>query len=256
MKRYLFGLFLISFLYIPNTKNYAAETVTMAVDEWHPLISKDLKYNGVLSRIVEESFALVGVKVEYKWEPWKRAYQNVVKKKWDLSPGFTKTEKRVQEVNFSDPVFKKHHVFFHQKSFQFDWKSYDDLKSLKIGATHGYFYGDEFKKAEEEGQINIEYVTADAQSLKKSLLGRIDIFPLNVLTGYSLIKNNLTLEEFEKFTHHPKKLAEPSDSHIIFAKNEKNDRMMKLFNKGLKQLIASGKLKQYFEESNRGDYVK
>jgi len=37
-------------------------------------------------------------------------------------------------------------------------------------------------------------------------------------------------------------------------KVEKNKRMLELFNKGLKQLKAAGKIDRYFSESRRGDY--
>ena len=232
------------------------QVVTMGVGELSPLISNKLKHFGVVSRIIEDSFALVDVKTKYMWAPWNRAYHNVTYKVWDLSPGWTKTPERQKEVNFSDPVFEKYHVFFHMKSFQFDWQSFDDLKNVRIGASLGYFYGEAFKKAEKEGLISVQYVPKDVQCLKKMLAGRIHVFPLNILTGYSLIQEVLTEEEANQFTHHPKKLAKPTNSYVVFAKNPKNERMMRLFNEGLKKLKESGKYKLYFEESNRGDYKK
>lgn len=256
MKRYFFGLLATLLLFIISSTTWAEETVTIGVGEWPPLISKDLKHYGVVSRIIEDSFALAGVKIVYKWAPWKRAYRNVATKVWDLSPGWTKTPERQKEVLFSDPLFEKYQSFFHLKSFPFEWQSFADLKNIQIGATRGYFYGDEFKKLTEQGLIKVEYVTSDTQNLKKLLLGRIEVFPLNSLTGYSLIQSSLTEQQAMQLTHHPKKLAEPNNSYVVFAKNAKNVHMLALFNQGLKKLKQSGKYAQYFEESNRGDYQK
>jgi polar amino acid transport system substrate-binding protein len=228
----------------------------MGVGEWAPLVSKDLKHNGVISRIVEESFAYSNIRVKHEWVPWKRAYYNVAVKHWDLSPGYSKNPEREAEVLFSDPLFEKYQVFFHLKTYLFNWNSYDDLKGLRIGATGGYYYGKVFENAGKTGSLAIEYVPTDLQNLRKLLHGRIQIFPMNILTGYSFIQKQFPPQQAALFTHHPKKLAPPNKSYVVFSKNERGRKLARIFNKGLKELKASGKYQRYFEESNRGEYKK
>lgn len=244
-------LLLFAFSFFIGSFSFAVETVVMGVGEFAPLISKDLKHNGVISRVVEEAFKKVGVKVEYRWAPWKRVYSNVAAKSWDLAPAFSKNIDRMEEVIFSDPLFEKYIVFFHLKTFKFDWKKFEDLKDIKTGATRGYFYGDEYNEARDTGELKVEEVATDCQSLKMILSGRIQVFPLNILTGYFLIQNTLPPHEAKLFTHHPKKLAPPSPSFVIFPKSERGKKISKLFNKGLKMLKDEGKYRQYFQESNR-----
>ena len=232
------------------------ESVQMGIAEWAPLISKDYKHNGVVTRIVTEAFALEGVSVINEWAPWKRAYHNVENEIFDLSPGLTKTPEREKQVNFSDPIFETFQVFFHLKSFPFQWQSIEDLKGIRIGACLGYYYGEEFMRAEKEGIIKVEYVPRDKQNIMKLLKNRIQIFPLNILTGYDLIQKNTTPDAFALITHHSKKLAPPSPAHVIFAKNARNVRMMQLFNKGLKRLKETGKYDLYWKESRCGEYKK
>lgn len=234
----------------------AEETITLGVGEWEPLISKKYKYYGVVSRIVEEAFAMEGIKVEYRWTPWKRAYVEVVNGTSVASPGWSKSEKRKKEVYFSDPIFEKYLVFFHLKSFPFQWESYDDLKKYKIGITRGYFYGEKFKEAVEKGIIKIEDAKSDEQNFKKLVNNRIEIFPISILTCYHIARKSLSPAEVERITYHPKKLAPTSSNYVIFVKNERGKRMLQLFNKGLKRLKESGKVDQYFEESEKGEYKK
>jgi len=254
--RYLMTLIIV-WVSLSVTTVFADKTAEIGVADWPPLISQDLLYNGVIARVVEDSFALSGVEVSFKWASWKRAFTNVSNKIWDASPGWTKTEERMSQVLYSDlPIFEKYQVFFHLKSYKFDWNEFEDLKQLKIGATRGYFYGNEFQKALGVGKIDVEYVAEDYQNLRKMLLGRIHIFPLNILTGYDLIKSNLSASEAAMFTHHPKKLSLPSGSYMVFSKTEKGQQLLAKFNEGFKELKQSGKYDQYFREFQKGHYKK
>ncbi|MEH6344858.1 MAG: hypothetical protein V7785_07230 [Bermanella sp.] len=48
-----------------------------------------------------------------------------------------------------------------------------------------------------------------------------------------------------------------SPAYLILSKKIKgNQRMLKLFNKGLKRLKASGRYDQFFSQSRRGEYKK
>jgi len=256
MKKSLICIALVIFSLSNITFGIAEETVTVDLGEWEPLISKSYKYYGVVSRIVEEAFALEGINVEYRWVPWKRAYKEVLQGKSLASPGWSKSEEREKEVLFSESVFEKYQVFFHLKSFPFQWESYDDLKKYKIGVTRGYFYGEEFKEAVENGKIKVDVTTTDEQNFKKLVYNRFDIFPVNLITSYHIARKSLSPTELELITYHPKNLAPPSTNHVIFVKNEKGERILQLFNKGLNRLKESGKIDQYFGESERGEYTK
>ena len=62
----------------------------------------------------------------------------------------------------SDPVDSNDKfVFYSLKKSNFDWKSYDDLKKLKIGAAIGYTYPEEFLAYTKEHGINLMLVAKD-----------------------------------------------------------------------------------------------
>ncbi|MCP5208552.1 MAG: transporter substrate-binding domain-containing protein [Hahellaceae bacterium] len=224
---------------------FAAEKVVMGVSEWPPLVSKELDNNGALARLVTETFALQGVEVEYRWAPWRRAYENVKSGTWDSSPGWITSPERLKEVSFSEAVFESYQVFFHLKSAAFDWNDMSDLKAVTIGATIGYNYGQRFQEAEKAGFISVERGASDEVNIKKLVFGRIKIFPLNILTGYDIARKALTPEQFGLLTHHPEKLDDSRTYHLIFSKNEKGEKMRQMFNRGLELMQSEGRAERY-----------
>lgn len=121
-----------------TTISHAEEVVKLTNGEWPPFTSKDLKHYGVYSHIVSEAFALEGVTVEYGFFPWARGYNYVKEGNWDGSVTWAPTPDKEKDVWFSDQVFLHTKVFFHLKSFPFDWNTIEDLKGLQIGTTREY----------------------------------------------------------------------------------------------------------------------
>ncbi len=244
----------IFLLIIVNTTCPAEETIRLTNGEWTPWLSKELKYYGLASRIVTEAFALEGVKVEYRFFPWKRSYEAAKKGEWDGSVIWSRQSDREKAFYFSETVLNGKLVFFHLKNNKFDWKDIEDLKRVKIGAVIGYTYGENFDNAVKTGKISIQYVPKDVQNFAKLLAGRIQIFPVELDVGYEMINNNFKPDEAKLFTHHPKPIRVTSFHLILSRKVKRNKRMLILFNKGLKRLYESGKVDQYIAEAMRGEY--
>jgi polar amino acid transport system substrate-binding protein len=233
----------------------AQTKITLANGEWAPYSSKELKYGGLSTHIVTEAFKLVGIDVTYEYVPWERGY--ILAKQGDIAGQLLRSRNAEREKYFlfSDPIMETESSYFHLKSFPFDWKTIDDLKGLVIGGTIGYNYGDDFNKAEKYGDIDVSRVNNDLQNIKKLILGRIDIFPVNTDVGYYLIHKHLTPEQGALLTHHKKPYIEKGNMFLLLSKKFKNSEdILKLFNKGLKLLSSSGKIELYIKESQEGDY--
>lgn len=235
----------------------ATEVVRLTNGEWPPFTSKTLKHYGVYSHIVSEAFALENLKVEYGFFPWPRGYIYVKRGKWDGSVTWAPTPQKKSEVLFSDPVTQHIKVFFHLKSFPFDWSSIDDLTGLPIGVTAQYTYGDVFDRAMNSGVIKTQHVVKDIFNLRKLIGGRIQIFPSDIDVGYYILNKEFSLEDIARVTHHPKPI-QTTGTCVIFTKAnpEKSQRLLKLFNQGLSKLKKSGAYDQMFEASRRGDYLQ
>lgn len=208
-----------------------------------------------MNRIITESFAISGVKVDYKFFPGARALVEVKAGRFDASPGWTPNEKRAKDYYFSDTLFEETMVFFYLKTKQFEWKTWSDLKGLNIGAVYDSYYGKGFEKAVKNGMLFIENVPLDIQNFKKLLLGRIDIVPKNLNSGLSLLQTEFKPEVRSLITYHPLPLDQGPLVMMFSKKSERGMRMLTLFNKGLRTLKRDGRYDQYFAESQRGDYI-
>ena len=231
-----------------SSSSYAQQTVRLAVGEWEPYVSQSLPENGFLARIITEAFALEGVKVELGFFPWARAKALAQQGEWDGTFPWIYSEQRAKKFFYTEPIIANPGVFFHLKSFDFQWHTYSDLTGLSSGATSGYNYGESFHEAQQNGTLKVQTVPSDELNFKKLLRKRFDIFPSNLHVGYQQIKNNFSPEDAEKFTHHSKVLTH-NDLHLIFYKNKTaNQHLVQVFNRGLTKLKSSGKFDQYLAE--------
>ena len=62
-------------------------------------------------------------------------------------------------------------------------------------------------------------------------------------------------DKVELVTHHQKPIQTFHNHLIISKSHEQNEKLLDLFNKGLKKLKETGKYDQYIEEAQRGDYI-
>jgi polar amino acid transport system substrate-binding protein len=251
---FLKSIIIVLFLSAVVTDCRAGESVRLASGEWSPYQSKSLKHFGVASRIVTEAFAKSNLKVKYGYFPWKRSYKYAESGDWDGTFLWFDTPERRKLFYVSNPIIDIKYVFFHLKSYSFDWKTVDDLRGIKIGGTLEYNYGESFQKAEKEKKIQVYRVSSDKQNLKKILYGRIQIFPNDLDAGLHILNNNFTPEEVKLFTYHPLPVKAAPHCLLLSKKNRKNKELLELFNKGLKVLKDTGKFDQYLAESRQGKY--
>ncbi|MCP4021596.1 MAG: amino acid ABC transporter substrate-binding protein [Desulfobacteraceae bacterium] len=249
-------LVLILFILINTGTSFAQETIRLTNGEWPPYQSKVLKHYGLASKIVTEAFAIMGVRVKYRFFPWARSYKMAKIGKWDGTLMWSPSAERKIHFHYSDTLVSGEKVFFYHKDRPFNWNTIADLKGLQIGATLEYNYGDAFHKAEKNNEIIIQWVAKDKFNFAKLLVGRINVFPNNLDAGYYILKKNFSPDKFEMITHHPKPVVKDT-YHLLFSKKAENSKtMLALFNQGLKRLKAQGKFDQYVNESRRGEYIK
>lgn len=231
------------------------ETVKIAIGEWRPYFSRELKHYGLVSKIITEAFLLENIKVKYGFFPWKRSLELAKKGKgWGGSGIWSKTKDREPFFLFSDPVMVKQIVFFHLKTTELNWEKLSDLKDYKIGGTIGYKYHPPFERAERKGILNIERVRSDDMNFKKLLKGRISLFICDFTIGYATLNKLFDRDTTALFTNNPRSVVKSYNSLILSKKLPGSRELMKRFNMGLKKLRASGRYDQYILESRQGKY--
>ncbi|MGL1903221.1 MAG: transporter substrate-binding domain-containing protein [Fibrobacterales bacterium] len=233
----------------------AQNSISIAVGEWDPYISKDLKNDGVIAQIIVEAFELEGITVQFEYEPWQRALLEVEHGTKDATPGWSPVEERKTHFYFTDSFMDESMVFFHLKDTLFDWQTINDLSGKALGGVYYYNYLDEFEKAEKSGLITVDRTSSELLNFKKLLSGRISAFPVDLNFGYSLIHKNFTPEQAARLTHHKTPLYSEPVVMLMSKKVPNNKRLLTLFNKGLKSLKKSGRFKELFESSRRGEFI-
>jgi len=225
-----------------------ARVIKLTTGEWPPFTSKGIIHNGLAIQIVTEAFALEGIKAEYGFFPWKRAYKLADRGgEWEGSAVWFKTTEREKSFYYSsEPVIIDKTVFFHRKDLDFKWKTIDDLKSYKIGAAIGYYYGSRFKAAEEDGLINVLRARNDEHNIKMLLRERVDLYVSNIQVGYYLISKQKK-ENSLMLTNNPRTLHEMGVYLIISKTVPDGKELMDKFDKGLKKLKETGRYDQILD---------
>ncbi|MBN2651085.1 MAG: transporter substrate-binding domain-containing protein [Spirochaetales bacterium] len=231
-------IFLISQLLQANP------VIKIGVDEFPPYFSQNSASGGILTEIISESFKIVGYSVEFVWVPWKRALVMTESGSLDGTAGWFSTTEREKVFIVSPPLIADSQSFFYLKEKKFNWIDIDSLSGLRIGATSGYDYGSAFHEAEKAGNFIVEWVSTDLQNFRKLFTGRIDVFPMNTIAGYEILKNNFSAEELSLITHHPKVLrSEPL--HMLFHRSPEHQAIMNDFARGFAILKDSGRFSTY-----------
>lgn len=232
------------------------ETIEITTGEFAPWTSESLKHGGFSNHVITEAFKLEGYAVNFTFYPWKRVYEAArVGDRFQASAWWYSSEERARDFHYSDPLLIDSMVFFHLKSNPVpDWKTLDDFKDRRIGATAGYTYTPEFWDAAKSGRLDIQEASSDELNFKKLLKGRIDMFATSDLVGQKLLKEKFETEEAAKVTFQPRPLLS-SPGHLLFSrKSAASEELVVIFNRGLAKLHESGIYDQFWTDLIAGNY--
>lgn len=243
------ALALILFLFLFIQTSYAKEKIRLTTGEWAPYISESSAHKGLFSQITTEAFASQGIEVEYGFFPWQRVFQLSRDGEWDGTIAYAKTALREKIYHYSDPLYTGKYVFFNLKTHPFKWKSYEDLKGIKIGATRGFGgMGQAFITAEENKVIDVERLADDTLSFNMLLLNRVQAVASDLDVGYALI-NKIFDEKNRKLFTHNEKLIQNAKYHLVMPKSQiKSEHLIKKFNQGLALLKKTGRYEVLINE--------
>ncbi|WP_163835340.1 substrate-binding periplasmic protein [Spartinivicinus ruber] len=232
----------------------ANETVRLTNGEWPPFMSENYKQYGAASDIVTQAFELQGIKVQYGFFLWDKALNLAQSGQWDGSLIWTWNKEREQFFHYSDSVITLRTVFFHRVDTVFDWNDWSDLQGKKVGATKGYYYGENFKKAEEAKIITVIRQPTDIANFKKLLLRKIDLFVIDTEIGYEILNMNFPTGIKNLITSHPLAIRETSFHLLISKKINRGTDLISAFNTGLNELKKNGLYEQILDNVIMGTY--
>lgn len=221
----------------------AGETVHIATGEYAPWTSETLKHGGFTNQVVREAFRLEGYDVEFAYLPWKRAYETANSgDKYQVTSYWYRSEERARDFHYSDPIQTDAVVFFHLKDNPPpEWETLADLKGVRIGATSGFTYTQEFWELAKSGQLDVQEAESEELNFKKLLKGRIDLFPSDSLVGQKTLQEFFGKREAAKVTHHPRPMSGRTGHLLVSKKASNGGELLAAFNRGLAKLRDSGR---------------
>jgi polar amino acid transport system substrate-binding protein len=233
----------------------AEEIITIATLEYAPWTSKNLKSNGFINHVISEAFQRKGYTVKYTYLPWKRGVNETKNGTYSALSYVYFSKEREKEFYLSDPINEEKIVFFHLKSNPIkDWKTLEDLKNYKFGATRGYTYTKAFWDAAKTRRIKVDVTNSDVQNFKKLLAGRIDIFPSGLVNGKSILRKEFDENKSDLLSIHPKPLSKTT-GHLAFSRSRKNsESLVRIFNQGLAELKKEGLYDKFRNDLLAGKY--
>lgn len=233
-----------------------AEKLKIATGEWVPYVSASYLHHGAIGHVIEKIFADADIDVEFNYLPWARGYQMSKDGAFDGNMPYYCSPERQKDFYCSDPIVQGQQVYFYNVERPFDWETIADLEGMTIGATLGYYYGEDFENAERTGLFTSHRVARDETNFLILFKNRINAFPQDKEVGYAMIRRLFTPEEQRKLTHHHKPIH-TNPLHLIFPRSAKHsERYLQLFNEGLARLRDSGELSRYMNAMSNGVYEK
>lgn len=217
---------------------HAGEKVILATSEWIPYTSETEEGGGVVIEIISAAFKEAGIEVEYQFLPWLRGEKYV--KRGDVYAIFpyVKTDERNTTYQFSDPLIRATQKFFYLKrriTSEVRWERYEDLKAYTIGGTFGFWYLPVFKAA----GLNVDASSDDRLGIQKLYSGRFDLFAVDELNGWAIIKT-LYPNEVARFGSTNQVLKADYYRLMISRKYPHAESITPQFNAALKRIKKNG----------------
>ncbi len=135
-----------------------------------------------------------------------------------------------------------------------DWKTLEDLRYYKIGATRGYTYTKAFWDLANTKRLRVDVSDSDIQNFKKLFNGRIGLFPSGLVNGYDLLLKDFGVSKSHLLTYHLNPLTR-TRGHLAFTRSRQDSgNLLPIFNDGLAELKKEGLYDQFREDLIEGRY--
>lgn len=230
-----------------------SRTITIATGEYPPWTGSALPNDGYVNHIISEAFASQGVKVDFVYQPWKRAFEEARQGKFDATSYWYENPERREFMLFSDLVITNRIVFFQRREdADIQWKTLSDLSDYRMSSTLGFTYTEDFYRAIESKVINPVMVPSDIQNLKLLMAKRTDIFATDEMCGYYMAAQ-LSIDPRKLKVIEPA-LTTPKGYLLASKGNPDSVLIINTFNRGLRAIKANGKYQTILDRADNSSF--
>lgn len=232
---------LLSALCISGAATAQPAPLRIATGELPPYATAGRPDQGVALQIVRRAFELGGHRVSYHFLPWSRAQQETKAGLWDASAYWGASDQRRRDFLLSDTVLVEQWVMVHRRELDFDWQQLEDLKPWRVGVIRDYTYTPAFWKLVNQGELRADATPDDLTGLRKLLLDRIDVLPIELNVACDLLAKHFSAAQAAQLAAHPRRLTDSFTTHLLLPpRAARSPALLSDFNRGLALLRSSG----------------
>ena len=234
---------------------HAVEQLVIATTEFAPYTSQSAPAGGYINDIISRAFDEVGIETQFAYVPWARALQETIDGSYQGASYGYYSAQRAKLFLHSDPIGKEQIFFFGLKgNVPSQWQQYSDLAGFRFGVTRGYNYTQKFQTFIRTGEQHVSVVNTDVQNMQMLLLGRIDLFPMEALTGWHLLRTHFEQAQLRQILMLTPAL-ETNESHFLIPRSLPDAEVtMRKFNQGLARLKEKGTIDALQQKLRAGHY--
>ncbi|MBJ7312641.1 substrate-binding periplasmic protein [Rugamonas sp. CCM 8940] len=227
-------------------------SLTLTSHDYPPFMGHGLPYGGLLTRLVVESFKLVDVDLTFEHVSSNRAITGVMRGIYDGGYGWAHSAERDRKLLYSsNSIYIFRMVFFQRRGSEVPWKKLADLGRAQIGTTLGNYYSDEFLALQTANKLRVQEAASDLANMRKLLLGRIDLFPMEEEAGKMLIQANLSPAEQGQLSFQSNPIATIPTFLVLRRTLPGARELIARFDQGYRQLYDSGQLARLLGETRK-----
>jgi len=225
-------------------KSTAEKTISFAVSEFPPYISKELKNYGFTSEIVTEAFSRAGYTVKTSFMPWQRALLKVAEGKYDAAYPAYYSQEREQTYAFSKPFATGPIGFYIRKDTHITYKTLHDLQPYTIGVVRGYVNTPEFDAAT---YLRKDMADDDEQNLRKLVKKRVDLIIIDKFTAQYIL--NTVIPEAKTLLEFLEPPLEVKQFHLLVSKSVAGyQQTLQDFHHNLQQMLEDGTIARILKQ--------
>ncbi len=207
-------------------------------NDYAPYVDDSLPDGGPVTQLVRQALAKSGEVVELTVEPWRRGYEGLLAQRFDATFPYIRTEQRLREVLFSDPIttVRQHLIVAlgnERAAMATGW-----MKGKRVCAAVGYGLPPWADLLIRQGDVLRVTPTQQRSCLSMIVGGRADFM---VEDERIAIARRADVVEREKLATVPGPVASEATLHLIVARDHPNaQHILDSFNRGLAQLRTEG----------------
>ena len=207
------------------------EILYLVTGEFAPFSGEALPHGGMTTEITVSAFKEMGYETQIDFLPWKRGYINTRKHLYLGTFPYVEDATRKKTFLFSKPLYTTKTHFFARQNSSLLYENQQDLQGLKVCLPVGYS-AREIQGFLDKGIVTIGMRPSnDAACFRALHKGRVDLYAINSITGWAVIKKTFG------DTHDFKTIGEPllpSLYYFIVDNQHPNGQnLLDVFNNGL-----------------------